>query len=373
MTTNSWANYLEDVMADDQRGKATKVAESEARRFCESLLQANGVSAEDAAIVSDVFIQSDLRGEDSHGMRLLLHVVRRIKAGGDEIDIPPTVVSDRGATAIWDANRGLGQVVAAKAMNLAIAKAKEFGIGVVGVRNANSYTSAKYYPFLATQNNMIGISYANSGVQLVAPHGGASPVVGTNPVAIAAPVRNGDPFVLDMAVSGAMERVFQAHERGEELPSGWGLDMDGNETREPAKILQSRTLMPWGGYKGFGLGLAHEILTSVLMGGGVFGAGATGFIPYDGPMNVSQYFQAINIEHFVPLDVYFEGMERALGVTKASRLRPGFSEVAVPGERGFREERLRRQNGIPIQKSVVSAFNLLATEAGVAPMAEMAT
>ena len=176
------------------------------------------------------------------------------------------------------------------------------------------------------------------------------------------------PFVLDMAVSTAMERVFQAHERNDALPSGWGLDSEGNETVDPAEVLRSRTLMPWGGYKGFGLGLAHEILSSVLMGGQLFGGGATGFFPYDGPMNVSQHFQAINIEYFVPLAEFKQTMDRALQTVKEVRLRPGFDEVAYPGEKGFLEERRRLRDGIPMQKRVIKEFNELAATVNVAPL-----
>jgi LDH2 family malate/lactate/ureidoglycolate dehydrogenase len=361
VSADSWQEYNATIASAANRGELVSVAEPDARSFCEALLRASGVSAEDAALTTDVFIQSDLRGEDSHGMRLLLHVNRRIREGGDRAETNVTVVSDRGAMALLDANRSLGQVVAAHAMRLAMSKARKFGIGIVGVRNANSYTSAKYYPLMAVAEGMIGITYANSGVRLVAPHGGATPVVGTNPVSIAAPAGDEYPFVLDMAVSTAMERVFQAHERQEPLPSGWGLDREGNESHDAAEVLRSRTLMPWGGYKGFGLGLAHEMLTAILMGGPLFGGGATGFIPYDGPMNVSQHFQAISIEHFVPVDDFKRTMDQALRTVKEVRLRPGFSGVAYPGENGFREHERRLRDGIPMQKRVVAELNDLAS------------
>ena len=166
-----------------------------------------------------MFLQSDLRGEESHGARLLLNVFARIEAGGDDPTSPVEVVRDRKAVALWDARRGIGQVVATRAMNEAIAKAKQFGVGVVGVKNANSYTSAKYYPLLAAQAGMIGMTYANSGVQLVVAEGGRTPIVGTNPARHRGPGPQSKPFfVLDMAVSVAMEKVFQAHERGEPIP-----------------------------------------------------------------------------------------------------------------------------------------------------------
>jgi LDH2 family malate/lactate/ureidoglycolate dehydrogenase len=336
------------------------VVERNLRKFCADLLGALGVPRADSNLTADVFVQSDLRGEESHGMRLFLKVARRLQMGGDRADTHITVVHNKGATALLDANRSLGQVVACRAMQMAIDKARKFGVGLVGVRNANSYTSAKYYPLMAVGQGMVGISYANSGVQIVAPHGAFTPVVGTNPVAIAAPAHEEFPFVLDMAVSTAMEKISQAHEQGRSIPHGWALDADGNETTNATKAKEARTLMPWGGYKGFGLGLAHEMLTSILMGGQLFGGGSTGFIPYDGPMNVSQHFQAINISHFVPLKEFKANMDSALRAVKSAKVRPGFAEVYYPGEKGFREHERRAREGIPMQRWVFDELNAIA-------------
>lgn len=366
----SWDPYAEAIVETSDRGEMVVLPEPGLRRFCSELLVAHGVPGPDAELTTDVFIQSDLRGEDSHGVRLLLQVIHRIKAGGDVPRDESVIVSDRKATALIDARRSLGQPVAARAMRLAIDKAREFGIGMVGVRNANSYTSAKYYPLMAASQGMIGITYTNSGVQLVTPHGGRKPLVGTNPLSIAAPALGNFPFVLDMAISPAMEKIFQAFERDEKIPAGWAIDVDGHDTENPADALASRSLLPWGGHKGFGLGLAHEILTCVLMDGPLFGGGATGFLPHDGPMNVSQTFQAIDIEHFVPLDRFQRQMDRVISAVHASGPRPGFDYVYYPGEKGFLEEKRRLRDGVPIQRRVVSELNALAAMASVAPLSQ---
>lgn len=365
----NWNPYAEAIAAVPGRGEMAVVKEPRLRKFCEALLLAHGVSNDDAKLVVDVFVQSDLRGEESHGIRLLLQVIYRLKAGGDRTNDASTIVSDRAATALIDANRSLGQPVAARAMQMAIDKARQFGIGMVGVRNANSYTSAKYYPLMAVEQGMIGITYTNSGVQLVTPHGGRKPLVGTNPLAIAAPAHSKYPFVLDMAISPAMERIFQAFEQDEKIPKGWAINVDGHDTDVPADALASRSLLPWGGHKGFGLGLAHEILTCVLMGGQLFGGGASGFLPHDGPMNVSQTFQAINIEHFVPLEQFKRQMDEVLSAVHASGPRPGFDSVYYPGEKGFLEQERRLRDGIPIQQRVLSELNALAAEVDIDPLA----
>lgn len=214
------------------------VAEADLRATCEALLEALGVVAEDAAQTTDVFLQAELMGEESHGMRLFLHVLGRVKAGGDRAEINITTIMDRGAVAMLDANRSLGQVAAARAMKLAIGKARDYGIGFVGVRNSNSYTSAKYYPLMAVGEGMIGISYTDTSRKLMPPEGGRTPVLGNNPMAIAAPAGEYPPFVLDMACTKvAVERILQARESGEDIPDDWALDTQGHPTTDPEQAL----------------------------------------------------------------------------------------------------------------------------------------
>ena len=339
------------------------------RRNCEILLQALGVSEEDAKTAVDVFLQAELMGEESHGIRLFLHVLGRIKAGGDRAATHITVVMDRGAVAMWDANRSLGQVAAAMAMRRAIEKAREFGIGFVGVRNSNSYTSAKYYPLLAVQEGMIGITFTNTSRKLMPPEGGYTPVLGNNPVSIAAPAGRHPPFVIDMACTkAAMERLLQAQERGENIPDDWALDTEGNSTTDPAKAIAAGVLLPFGGYKAFGLATAHEILTSVLFGGILFCGDSKGFLPYDGAMNTSYSFQAINIEWFMPLDEFKTRIDAVIEKIKSSKLRPGIDRILVPGERSANELQKRLESGIPLQQRVFDDLTRWSRVLGVASL-----
>ena len=369
MTSTAWESYAKQLGdVGEERKERVRVPAGDLRRMCSDLLRQLGVPDEDADLTADVFVSSDLGGEESHGLRLFVHVLGRLKAGGDRPKADVKVVTDRAAIAVWDAQRSLGQVVAVRAMREAMAKARTYGVGVVGVRNANSYTSANYYPRIAAKEGMIGVTYCNSGVQIIVPHGGRTPMAGTNPLCIAAPCGKDFPFVLDMASSTAMEKVFQAHEQGDPIPLGWALDPEGNETADPAKAIASRSLLGIGGYKGFGLALAHEVLTCVLMGGHLFGEGANGFIPYDGPMNVSQYFQALNIEWFTPLEEFKEKMDELVRQVKSSELRPGFDRVYLPGEKTFLETEVRRRDGIPMPERVFNELRRWADELGVIPV-----
>jgi len=362
----AWQQHLVNVASEHRSDERIRIPVPQVRSLCESILVALGQSKADAHITTDVFMQSDLRGEESHGIRLLLYIFGRIKEGG-ELPVPKVdVIKDRGAVAVWDAHHSNAQVVAERGMRRAIEKAREFGIGSVGIRNANSFTSPKYYALQAVEAGMVGVVYTNSPVRMIAPHGGRTPLVGNNPIAIAAPAGKEFPFLLDMACTTvAMERVFQAHEAGLPIPNDWALDEEGNPTTDPAKALLSQLILPFGGYKAVGLALGHEVLTSILMGGALFGGGSTGFIPFSGKMNVSQHIMAINIDFFDDLESFKERMDEAHRQLKASKLRAGVTEVFMPGERGILEEKARLKAGLPLSPRVLSQLDQWASDLGL--------
>jgi LDH2 family malate/lactate/ureidoglycolate dehydrogenase len=331
-----------------------------------SLLERMGVPRADAALVADVHVDADLRGEESHGVRLLLMHLERIKAGTIRPKAKVTVLRDAGAVALFDAHHSLGQVVAARAMELAIEKARRFGIGAVSIRTANSFTSTKYYPLMAARAGMIGIAYSNSRV-MMPPEGAVTPKVGNNPMAIAAPTRDEPTFVLDFACTVAREKVRVAATEGRPIPLGWALDAEGAPTTDAAKALASGIQLPFGGYKAFGLGVAHEVLTSVLAGGALFTGTGTGFVPYDNPYHASQYVQAIDISAFGPLDEFRDRMDRMIREIRSAKPRPGVARVFLPGERGFEEMARRRADGVPVPTDVLAGLERWRGELGAEP------
>jgi LDH2 family malate/lactate/ureidoglycolate dehydrogenase len=341
---------------------------------CQRLLEALGIAPEDAAATASVFCQAESMGEESHGIRLFLHVLGRVKAGGDRTRTEITTVMDRGAVGLWDANRSLGQVVAVQAMRAAMKKAAAHGIGLVTVRNGNSLTSAKFYPLLAADAGMIGCTFTNTSRKLMPPPGGATPVIGNNPVAYAAPAGRYGSFVLDMACTAvAVERIVRARELGEKIPLGWALDADGTDTADPEKALQSLALLPFGGHKAFGLAMVHELMTSVLAGGALFAGDATGFMPYDAPMNTSFTMLAIDISAFQPIATFERRMETVIETIKSSRPRGLGFNVSYPGERSLAEAARRETEGIPLAGPTFASLNEWAAELKVVPLAGRVT
>lgn len=350
----------------DADAQPVRLSEAQLRETCTALVAAFKVPAADAAQMVDVFLQAELMGEESHGLRLFVQVVRRLRDGGDRAVLAVTPVMDRGAVALWDADRSLGQVVAARAMRTAIEKARAQGIGLVSVRNCNSFTSAKYYPLLAAGAGMIGAAFTNTSRKLMPPPGGITPVLGNNPVAWAAPAGRHGAWVFDMACTeAAVERIVKAKERGEEIPAGWALDKDGHETRDAAQALESLSLLPFGGYKAFNLASVHEILTSVLAAGQLFAGDATGFLPYDRPMNTSFTLMAIDISAFQPVTEFETRMEAMIAAIKDARQPEGSREaIRFPGERSLQEMARRKVDGVPLARTTWLDINRLAQEAG---------
>ncbi|HTX88138.1 MAG TPA: Ldh family oxidoreductase, partial [Bacteroidales bacterium] len=235
-----------------------------------------GVPEEDARIVGKVLLCADIRGVESHGMhRLGSYYGSRLQKGYMNPLTPYKIITETPSTALIDGGNGMGQVVSHKAMRMCIEKAKKAGIGAITIRNSNHFGIAGYYSLMALEEGMIGLSMTNSQ-PLVAPTYGRTAILGTNPIALAAPSGKERPFLLDMATSAVAYGKIQVYEKKKEhIPIGWGIDEEGQVTNDPSKIRPGGhgALLPLGGmeitagYKGYGLAVMVEILCSALSGG----------------------------------------------------------------------------------------------------------
>jgi LDH2 family malate/lactate/ureidoglycolate dehydrogenase len=234
------------------------------RRLCTLIQIGFGIPESDAKIVSDCLVEANLMGLDTHGVIRLKPYMDRIKAGGNNPIPNIRIVKDNVCTALIDADNALGPVGGKQAMELAIEKANSTGIGVVVIKNCNHYGPAGYYARMALKHEMIGVSMTNV-LASMPPTGGAEAYIGNNAYSIAFPAKDEPPVVVDGATSlASWGKVFLCAQEGKELPDGCYVDSDGNLTVKPQDVINGGSLLPFAGYKGYGIAVAIELLTGML-------------------------------------------------------------------------------------------------------------
>jgi LDH2 family malate/lactate/ureidoglycolate dehydrogenase len=334
-----------------------RVAPEDLRRQAEAILIAYGATPEEAEIQADARLQGELRGHpgQGQGMRGLSRYCEMLQNGGIVPGAPFEILVDTPAMALVDGHKGFGQVIAVRAMYLAIARARHVGVGLVGVRHSNHLGITAYHAMRAAAQRMIGLCLTNAGPEM-APWGGITPTIGTNPWGIAAPTDLGFPLVLDMALSISGKGMVRWHQReGKTIPTDWAFDVDGNVTADPEQAMQG-PLVPIGAFKGTGLSIMTDILCGVLTGA------AFGLSPYRDPTNhdVGHMLIAIDIARFLPYQEYLERVDRFCAELKASALAPGFTEILLPGELEHRRATERLANGIDLDDETVTILRDLA-------------
>lgn len=336
-------------MSSKDSSERINIKHEELQGLSAKLLEAVGVSKEDADIVSALLVDADLKGIESHGVRWLDFYIKRIDAGLMETITKIETVFEKASLLHLDANNGLGQVAAVEAVNRGIEKARENGVCVVGLRNTNHFGAAGYYAELAAKENMIATVMTN-GTPLMPPWGGVDLCLGTNPVAYGFP--NGEvPIIFDMATSAvARGKVFVAAYKGTQLPDGVALTKDGVPTNDPREALEG-ALLPVGGPKGYGLALAIDIISGVLTGS-KFGKNIPVLLDdLKRPQHVGSFFTIINIEDFLSLGEYGSKMRELSSDLLNSRLAMGFDRVYLPGGIEANNYDDRVENGIPLATS----------------------
>ncbi|MFC2175121.1 Ldh family oxidoreductase [archaeon] len=329
--------------------------------FVSDVLVAHGVAEDYASVTADVLVEADLRGHNSHGVSRLGRILTGIKAGTHNPSGRAEVEQDKGATALLTGNQGLGHPVAKEAMKLAIKKAKEYGIGSVGIHNTTHFGMAGYYSELAAEQGMIGITVCNTEPAIAA-FGGNKKIVGTNPIAFAAPYTEGRPVLVDMATSAiARGKALEASRKGEKLPPMVAMDSEGNPTQDPKKALDG-SLIAIGSafaYKGFGLAMAFDLLSGALVRGHC-GTDVHGSATTTERSTVGDFMIAINIANFTDISEFKQKTSKLVDEVKESG-----EGVLYPGEKEqvTRDERLK--NGIPLDEGLISELRKMGREVNV--------
>lgn len=316
---------------------------AKARALCAEAFALAGLSANDAAVCTEAVVFASLRGLDSHGIVSILPAIcRSIAAGRIDVDARIEEVTPR----VLKGNGVAGPVVGARTMRVAMAAASASGAGAAVAFNCNHFGAASYYAMLALEQDMIGICACNAAPN-VAPFGGVEPLHGTNPLAYACPGGEEPPVVLDIATSvAAFGQVGKARRRGTPIPSGWALDRSGRPTTDPAA---AATLLPFGGHKGYGIGVLVDLLTAGLAASTI-GLDVRQHDADREHAGQSFFMLAIDPDLFGGAGA-FKGRVDAL-TRQAHGIRPadGYEQVFMPGEIEHREAQRRQATGIPLQE-----------------------
>lgn len=332
------------------------------------------VPKEDAEIIAEVLITSDIRGIDTHGIQRCKMYYDRIKEGIYETKTRIEVINDGPTTALWDGNCGMGHVIAYKAMEAAIEKAKEYGLGAVAVRNSTHFGIAGFYSLMAIKEGMIGLTTTNARPS-IPPTFGVEPMLGTNPLTFGAPTDEEFPFCLDCATSIIQRGKVELYERLDKpLPEGLVIDEKGKAMTDPSKILdkmleRKAALLPLGGageeksgYKGYGYATICELLSAALTNG-IFLRDTLG-IKEEGQkrLKVGHFFLAINIESFLPVDNFKKTAGNIMRTLRSAKMDPNAEKIYTAGEKEYEAELERKEKGIPLNKSIQNDMKVMNEE-----------
>ncbi|MCY1389517.1 Ureidoglycolate dehydrogenase (NAD(+)) [compost metagenome] len=308
-----------------------KVRTAALARLVAEIFELRGLPALEAAEVADALVDADRRGIPSHGVMLVPMYVERMQLGSVSAATEPEIVSDSGACVVLDARHMLGQLSSRRAVRIAGERSGIFGVSAVAVRNAFHFGAAGRYAEMLARAGKVGIVMSNTRPLMPAP-GGAEAVVGNNPMAIAVPTANGEPLLLDMAMSAtAMGKIRLAATAGQAIPPGWAVDSDGNPTTDAAAAIAGM-LLPAAGPKGFGLALMVDLLCGALSGGGTGRAVQPLYGMLERTYNCAHFFLSIDLAAFGEASRFTQAARQAADAVRGSKPASGVSRVSCPGD-----------------------------------------
>jgi len=342
------------------------VNESDLRKTTEDMFKFCGVDPKEAGIAADVLIHADLRAIETHGVSNLMRMyIQGFKDGKHKAKPDWKIIRESATTATIDGDKGHGLIITHHAMDIAIKKAEEFGMGAVSIRNSGHCGAVGYFAMMALEHDMIGTCMTAGGNTMV-PTFGAEARLGTNPIAIAVPTKNKPPFVFDAATTtiagnkmGLLERI------GATMQPGWVTHDDGTPDMDGGAEFQymngpQKMQLPLGGtrelgsHKGYGLGVSVDILCGILSSG-------NGFNTLSADRR-AHYVSAYKIDAFNDVEEFKQSMDQMLQGLEDTKPAPGHNRVLYAGLEEYEEEKNRRMNGIPLHKEVVEWYEIACKE-----------
>lgn len=322
-----------------------RVTKTELHELIKNKIHKAGLSKEQANTVSDVLTFADARGIHSHGAMRVEYYSERIAKGGITQNPKFSFEKTGPSCGMFEGDNGSGFVAAEKAMDQAIAIAKETGVAVVGIRNISHSGALAYYVERAAKQDMVAVSVCQSD-PMVVPFGGSEPFFGTNPIAFAAPSNDERIITFDMATTvQAWGKILHARSRKEAIPDTWAVDEAGNPTTDSTKV---NALVPIAGAKGYGLMMMVDVLSGVLLGVPFGKHVSSMYHDLSQGRELGQLHIVINPDFFVGLDPFKQSISTMLDELKAIAPSAGFKEVNYPGERGRMREKNYEEKGIEI-------------------------
>ncbi len=331
----------------------------ELRRVAQSILEAVGTHSDDAQLISNSLVESNLVGHDSHGVMRLMSYIDFVRRGQVKPAARAFVSKEAQAAAQVDGAWGWGHLSARLATTTAIDLAAQYGVAAVTIDQCNHVGRLGEYVEAMARAGMIGVALCNVD-PAVAPFGGFGRVMGTNPLAWAVPRAGNEPLFSDFATSGVAEgKLRVARAKGERVEAGLIVDSNGRPSQEPADFYNGGALLPFGGHKGYGLSVMVELL------GGVLSGMAVSVQPQYQAAN-GTLFLALNIAAFMPVDQFTQQVEKFCERIKVTPPADGFREVLLPGEPERRTRKQRLVEGISLPEQTWQEIQALARGLDVA-------
>lgn len=339
------------------------VSEETARAGTQAVFEKMGLPADEAESCTDVLITSDLRGCESHGISNMLRAY--IKSYGSGAYNPrPNIktVRESAVSATWDGDKALGLHIGPRAMELAMDKADQYGMGAVAAKNTAHFGMLAYYALQAVERDMIGVAMVSAGGGAMVPIFGSEPVFGTQPIAWGVPAGKMPPFVFDVATTQvAANKLLLAKRIGSKIEPGWITELDGTPIMEPTDVPEfgQFKMLPFGGtrenggHKGYGFAAIADIMSGVLSGNG------PGFIA---DRSYSFFVMAFKVDAFRDVTEFKGDMDLLLEKLANNKPAPGHDRVLYAGQPEYEETAVRKEKGIPYHREVVEWFNSMSSE-----------
>ena len=322
-----------------------------------------GMEDTDARLLADSLVSADLGGVHSHGVLRVPEYAKKLTEDGVDPRGRPEVMREMGACLVVDGNNSMGQIGCHFAMEKAMEKAEQHGLGAAAVRGSNHAGAMAYFAMQAIERDMIGWLTTNA-LPTMAPWGGAERILGINPLGVALPAGREFPIVFDAAFSGSSHgKIRIHHQKGLPLPEGWALDRDGQPTVDPAAAIDG-LLMPIGQFKGVALAMIMGMLSS-LLSGAAYGTELGNM--EDGPQAGADghFALAIKVAAFEDVDRFKERVDQAIAQIHACRKAPGVERVYAPGEKEFLCRAAYGREGIPLNELTLQGITATAREVGL--------